>query len=496
LKTTKIITDDHQARVTAEFEQELLDQFKRKAARKIAQKTRIPGFRPGKAPYHMVLNHVGEGAVLEDAIDLMLNDVYPKVLEQEGIEPYGPGNLEKITSQEPPIFEFLIPLAPETELNDVESLKKPYEPVEVTEEDVDKFIEDIRQNYAEVVPFEGAAEEGHLVYMTITAHDINAAEDTDSMLFNAIPQQTLIPGESEEKESEWPFKGFARSLIGKKEGEQFLFNHTYPEDESKHGKFSGKSVRFDVNVQSVKVLELPPIDEEFLEKIGGFESEEALRQQVFAKLEVDKKSAYDEEYYLGLIDTLRESAVFKYPPQMVKDEEESVLHRIEHDLSHRGLDLDVYLKLRKIDKETFMEEEVRSTAKDRMERSLVMDAIVNEYDLKVGPEELQAEIAGVINSLLMSGEYENAQKELGKKRFAEAISSEAANIALEKAIRKQLLRLASPESIQEDEAVLEEDSNAEEEISTEKEATVNEEVVEETVDDSSEASDDEENAED
>ncbi len=114
----------------------------------------------------------------------------------------------------------------------------------------------------------------------------------------------------------------------------------------------------------------------------------------------------------------------------------------------------------------------------------------------MGPEELQAEIAGVINSLLMSGEYENAQKELGKKRFAEAISSEAANIALEKAIRKQLLRLASPESIQEDEAVLEEDSNAEEEISSEEEATVNDEVVEETVDDSSEASDDEENAED
>ncbi len=94
MKTTKIITDDHQARVTAEFEQELLDQFKRKAARKIAQKTRIPGFRPGKAPYHMVLNHVGEGAVLEDAIDLMLTTL-SKVLEQEDIKPYGPGKFGK-----------------------------------------------------------------------------------------------------------------------------------------------------------------------------------------------------------------------------------------------------------------------------------------------------------------------------------------------------------------------------------------------------------------
>lgn len=483
MKTTKIITDDHQARVTAEIEQDLLDQFKRKAARKIAQKTRIPGFRPGKAPYNMVLNHVGEAAVLEDAIDLLLNDIYPKVLEQESIDPYGPGNLEKITSQEPPVFEFLIPLAPETELNDVEMLKKHYEPIVVTEADVDEFIKNLRQNYAEIVPFEGAAEEGHLAYMTITAHDVNAAEGTDSMLFNATPQQTLIPAESEEKESEWPFKGFARSLIGKKEGEQFLFNHTYAEDE-KHGSFSGKTVRFDVNIQSVKFLELPPIDEDFLEKVGGFQTEDELRQQVLKKLEFDRKSAYDETYYLDLIDTLRESAVFKYPPQMVKDEEESVLHRIEHDLSDRGLDLDVYLKLRKTDKETFMENEVRSTAKDRMERSMVMDAIVKKYELQVKPDELQAEVAGVINSLLMSGEYEKAQKELGKKRFAEAISSEAANNALENKIRKQLLLLASPESIPAEEQAAEEEPVIEE-------ATNEEPVVEAT-----EASDDEEKAED
>ena len=243
-------------------------------------------------------------------------------------------------------------------------------------------------------------------------------------------------------------------------------------------------MRFDVNIQSVKFLDLPPIDEDFLEKVGGFQTEDELRQQVLKKLESDRKSAYDETYYLDLIDTLRESAVFKYPPQMVKDEEESVLHRIEHDLSDRGLDLDVYLKLRKTDKETFMENEVRSTAKDRMERSMVMDAIVKKYELQVKPDELQAEVAGVINSLLMSGEYEKAQKELGKKRFAEAISSEAANNALENKIRKQLLLLASPESIPVEEQAAEE------------EPVIEEAADEEPVIEATEASDDEEKAED
>ena len=452
MKTTKIITDDHQARVTAEFEQDVLEQFKRKAARKIAQKTRIPGFRPGKAPYNMIVSHVGEGSVLEEAIDLMLNDVYPKVLEQESIDPYGPGNLENITSQEPPVFEFLIPLAPETELTDIESLSKPYQPDEVNEGDVDAFIKNMQQNYAEAVPFEGPAEEGHLVYMTISAHDENATEESEPALITSSPQQTLIPTLAEEKESEWPFKGFSRSLIGKLEGEQSVFTHAYPEDE-KHGNFSGKSVRFDVNIQSVKVLELPEIDEDFLKKVGEFTSEEELRKAVRVKLETERTSAYDDGYYLGLIDTLRETATFKYPPQMVEDEEETVLHRIEHDLSHNGLDLDVYLKLRKIDKEKFMEEEVRATAKERMERSLIMDAIVKKFSIKVGPEQLQTEIAALINTLLVSGEYDQLQKELGKKRFSEALSSEAANNALENAIRKQLRKIASPESLEAEETV-------------------------------------------
>lgn len=97
--------------------------------RKIAQSTRIPGFRPGKAPYAMVVNHVGEAAVLEEAIDLMLNDVYPQVLEQENIEPYGPWKSGRYPQPGTSVFEFVIPLNPEAELGDVESLKSPMNPL-------------------------------------------------------------------------------------------------------------------------------------------------------------------------------------------------------------------------------------------------------------------------------------------------------------------------------------------------------------------------------
>ena len=446
MKIEKTFTDDHQVRVRAEFEQEILEGFKRKGARKIAKDTRIPGFRPGKAPYSVIVNHIGEAAILEEAIDLMLNDVYPKVLEQENIEPYAPGNLEEVPSQEPPIFEFLIPLYPETELGDVDSLKKAYEPPVITDEEVEDSITQMRRNYANIIPVEGAAQVGQLVYMTIEAVDENPKDPEEVVLVKSAPQQTLIPTPEEEKESEWPFKGFARELIGKQAEDQFSIPHTYPDDE-RHGSFAGKDVRFDINIQSVKELELPEIDQEFLSTIGGFENEAALRQAVREKLEADKTAEYDNNYYLQIVDALREEATLKYPPQMLEDEEEEILHHIEHDLEHKGLDLDLYLKIRKLDKAQFIEEEVKQTAKERLERSLVMDAIAKKYDVKLSKEDLQSAISAVINSLLISGEYEQAEKELGKKQFTEAITNEAASNALENAIRKQLRTIAAPESM-------------------------------------------------
>ncbi len=339
----------------------------------------------------------------------------------------------------------------------MESLKKPYEPPVVSDDDVDEYVTQMRQNQANIVPVEGAAKVGQLVYMTLEATDENANSPEEAVIVKSAPQQTLIPTKKEEKESEWPYKGFARELIGKKAEDQLSLSHTFPAD-SKDGAFAGKTVRFDVNIQSIKELELPEMNQDFLASVGGFDSVETLKQAVRGKLESDRTSEYDDTYYLELVDTLRSSAIMKYPPQMIKDEEEDVLHRIEHDLEHRGLDLDVYLKIRKMDKEKFIEEEVKQTAKDRLERSLVMDAITKKYDVKVTQQQLQAEVTGVLNSLLMSGEYEQAEKQLGKKRFTEAISNEAANNALEKAIRLQLRTLAAPESLPVAEEVTEEEA--------------------------------------
>ncbi len=446
MKTEKTFTDDHQVKLRTEIESELVDQFKRRAARKIARSTRIPGFRPGKAPFNMVLSYVGEDRIFQEAIDLLVEDIYPKVLDSEEIKPWGPGSFDNIASEDPLVLEFTVPLDPEVELKGLDALDKAYELKPVTDNEVEEFVMSMRRNYANIVPLETPAAEGNVVYMTVEAVDKNAEPGKDPIIVKSSPQQTLIPTISESRGTEWPYEGFAREFIGKKEGDTFTLEHQYPQDHDSE-EFAGKLVTFNVNLQSVKALELPELDEEFLKNSGGFATSEELYTGVREHLENKSKEEYDDAYYLELVDQLRQSSVIKYPPQMLQEEEKEVLHRIEHDLEHRNLNLDLYLKLRKLDRDQFNSEEVKPTAKNRIERSLVMDALTKQYDIKISNEELEKEVSVVVNNLITSGEFAEAQKSLGSKKFSETVSMQAANQALENAIRRKLRELADPEDV-------------------------------------------------
>ena len=446
MKTEKTYTDDHQVKLTTEIESELVDQFKRRAARKIARSTHIPGFRPGKAPYNMVQNYVGEARIFQEAIDLMVEDVYPKILDAEGITPWGPGSFDDIKSENPLVLEFTVPLDPEVELKGVDELNKKYELQAVTDAEVDEFVMSMRRDYANIVPLNTPAVEGNVIYMTVEAVDKNAEPGKDPVIVKSNPLQIIIPTIEESRDSEWPYKGFAREFIGKKEGDTFSLEHQYPEDHE-IDDFAGKMVVFNVNLQSVKALELPELDEEFLKNAGGFATPEDLYNGVREHLESKRKEEYDDAYYLELVDQLRQASVIKYPPQMLKNEEEEVLHRIEHDLEHRNLDLDLYLKLRKLDRDQFNEEELKPTAKNRVERSLIMDALIKQYDIKISNEELSNEVSSVLNDLIADGEIAEAQKALGSKKFSESVSMQAANQALEKSVRRKLRELADPEEV-------------------------------------------------
>ncbi|MCJ7626034.1 MAG: trigger factor family protein, partial [Anaerolineaceae bacterium] len=102
MKIEKEVLQDHQVKITAEIDPETFETFKRRAARKISKDYKMPGFRPGKAPFEVVRRNFGDDAIQKQAIELLVDDIYPKVLDESEIKPSGPGQLENVTSMDPP----------------------------------------------------------------------------------------------------------------------------------------------------------------------------------------------------------------------------------------------------------------------------------------------------------------------------------------------------------------------------------------------------------
>ena len=474
----KTIQEDRQAKLVVEYTNEEFEGFKHRAARRISKDTKIPGFRPGKAPYNVILNRYGEAAILQEAVDILLDDDYGKMLEQAEIEPSGSGSLESIESYDPPKFVFIVPLEPEIDLGDYREIRKDYQLEPFDEIKVDEFIANLQRNAATIVPAEHPAEESNLVYFNLSGEFLNPGEDEDATITDKTPQQVVIPTEAEVSETEWPFSGFARELIGAKAGETREIQHTYPDDAADED-FRGKTAIFTIEVQSVKELELPEIDEEFVQSMGDYESPEAFRASIDAQMRVDHQEKYDAEYFNAVLSEIIENAKIVYPPQMLEHEEEHALQDVKSRLGSQNLDFETYLNLRGMDEATFIEQEVRPAAKQRLERSLVVDALIEAEELKLDQDLLTQNINQVLNEVFYSGNVQELQKQMGKEEFSQAISMEGFQRTLVSQLQERLKLIATGKPIPAEGEDVEPESESELELETESETETEETPVEE-----------------
>ena len=140
--------DDHQVEIITEIEAEKYSQFKTAAARKISAESKIPGFRPGKAPYDIVKSIYGDETIEERAIELLINNIYPQILKDADIKPYGPGKLDEIISKDPLKLKFLVPLEPNIEIGYYKSIRHKYKKPSVKKEEIESVLQKLQLNYA------------------------------------------------------------------------------------------------------------------------------------------------------------------------------------------------------------------------------------------------------------------------------------------------------------------------------------------------------------
>ncbi len=301
MKIETVARDDQQTRLVVELDIETMEKFKHQAARKVSQTTKFPGFRPGKAPYDLVRRMVGDERLTQEAVDLLLDEVYPKILTEANINPSGPGKLEEIVSMDPPTFAFIIPLPPEVQIGDYQSIRKDYAPEPITDEQVEQTIKRLQRSYAVAEPVERAALKGDMVSYKLSAKRTQPEEGkSDTLLYDSSYQ--MVAGEDEAEQDEiFPYKDFPLELVGLSAGETKTLIHTFG-DETPYEDLRGVEAEFTIAVENVKEMHISEADDEFAQSLGEFQTIDDLKKSIRQQLDQNYNQQYDQSYFDGLID--------------------------------------------------------------------------------------------------------------------------------------------------------------------------------------------------
>ena len=435
LKIETQLLEDHQAKVVVEFEPESLEQAKRRAARQIAKRTKIPGFRPGKAPYNIVQRHVGDEALVEEGIEILVNDQYPEILKEADIQPYGPGKLENISNLNPVTLEFIVPLAAEVELGDYLSVRFPYEQPVVSEQEIESVIQNLRQRMAVEEKVERPIEEGDRVHLRLSAIR-QGNEESGIPLISERNHSLVVALKSEDNRNEWPFSGFSRELIGMSKGDHKTLVNTFSE-ESEYESLRGVTASYEIKIEDVMSRTLPEPGDEFAQTVGEYEDYAALIKDIRETLERQATQNYNNEFDDQVVNTVIAQSIVKYPPQMLEDETNEVIHQMGHRLENQGLDLETYKKTRGLDDQG-LHEEAQPVAESRIKRSLVLHKIATEEDIQVSQEELQAETGRTLEAMAGYMDKEQLRKLTTDQNY---VSGLLGNIMAEMRVEKTLDRL-------------------------------------------------------
>lgn len=359
------------------------------AYKDISKKVSIPGFRKGKIPAKVIDSKIGKEAVLEEAIRNNINNYYSDALEKSEIEPIDKPDIEitNVDETEGLFFTAKVQVKPEVMLKEYKSIKLEKPVVKITDADIDKQIDLIREKFASVEPSKGKnADKGDYVLInfdgTINGQPFEGGSAKDYLL--EIGSNTLLPD-------------FEKGLEGSRAGEIRDVKVVIPEDYPAKD-IAGKTINFRVLIKEVKIKSLPVVDDEFVKvQLGGFENLSELKKEIKDDLINQAESTAENQYRTDIIDLATEKAEVNVPDKMIEDETEQLIDDFEYGLKIRGTDMESYLNMtnQNMDniKDSFKEE-----AEKRVRRNLVIEAIAEKEKITPSEIEINAEIKKMYES--------------------------------------------------------------------------------------------------
>ncbi|GHJ90835.1 MULTISPECIES: trigger factor [Streptomyces] len=361
-------------RLTVEVPFEELKDSLDAAYKKINQQVTVKGFRKGKIPARVIDQRFGRGAVLEEAVNDALPKFYTEAVNEAEVNPLGQPEVDITELKDGELLSFTaeVDVRPTIEIPDYSGIEVEVDAIEVTDEDVEKSVEQLRERFASTNPVERAAAEGDVVTVDLTAK-----------VEGEVLPDGIADGVSYTIGSGELLDGIDAAVTGLEAGGEATFT-----SELKGGSAAGKEAEVTVKVTAVAARELPELDDEFAQMASEFDTLDELKADSRKRLENMKQFDQATQAQERVLEKFLELAEIPVPEKLLEDEVNTRKHNLEHhQLGQMGLSLEKYLELQGKTVEEF-ETETKEQAVKGIKTQFLLDELVSKEELNVEQEEL------------------------------------------------------------------------------------------------------------
>lgn len=376
---------DRQTVLNIELEEDDLSAYLDQGYRRIVQRATIPGFRKGKAPRKIIEQFFGREALIQESLDRLLPDVTDKAIEEQKLDAIGIPKVE-LTEFEPLTLKATVPLTPEVNMGAYKDIRVVEEEVEVTDDEVDERIEELRKSQTSWEPVERPVKVGDMVTLEVTG-----SIDGDSILDE---KDAVFVTEAE---SPNPFPGFSEQLEGIEPEASKEFDLQVADDHADE-RFAAKQVHFNVTVKDVKEQKLPELDDDFAKGLGDeYETFDELKDSMKEDLSATALVRREAQYRDSVLEKLLGTVTIDLPPLVIDHEVEHMIERRDAMIEQLKMTREDYFRYTEKTEEQSMDD-ARENAVEHFTRVFALAKLAEEENLEVSEEEIDERVAEIEKS--------------------------------------------------------------------------------------------------
>ena len=392
--------DRRQLTVTIEVEESRVQKAMQAKARELSREIQLPGFRPGKAPYDVVVRRIGEDTLRGEAIEDLVQPVFEEALNQAELDPYAQPSLDDIQTK-PLVLTFTVPLSPTVTLGAYRDHRQEVEAVAVTDEALQEALEHVQAHHQVIEAVDRPAAEGDVVTLSGSGRLVGAKPATEAA--EASDEATEEPAADEvlfdeerldvllDPQTLFVDTPFVANLVGLSVGDQKQFGFTFPDPYEPEPEHAGREVTFDLTILEIKKRELPPLDDELAKLDGRHETLDELREALRADLTQEAENTQKERVIEEMVDRMMEDAQLVYPPAAVEAHLDDMVEDFKTRLTRSGWQFQDYLNLQGMT-EQGLRDDFRENAERQLRRQLVLRQFILDERLRVAAADLDAVI--------------------------------------------------------------------------------------------------------